>query len=260
MKFDKLPQEVKNGIMKVAKDCDEFNKILSEDKILDELDEQKIDLDFERECFDAFIGKSYVHGNHFFKHISLKSWSTLWHLNSPIVNGSLEKIGLADIDTFFYVINEDDIELDAVEENSKNYSLMKYSDILDELPEIVFKLVKIAFFPLTFFPSANSEVRGKQEMIYDCDWMAKIIAVVSSSSRMSPSEIMNSSLYYSSLMYVQYAKMNSTNGRMIGRKAPQDVLSEQDYRACQLLSEYLAKQNVIKEDEIEKYAEMMHKI
>lgn len=239
MYFKRLPKHIQEGIKYLAID-DVFQKQINEDKILEQLYDQEIDYEFEKQCtLTALDIPIKLHG-HKFKALTPLAWQILWTYRSPIVTGKLNELQTSDIDLFFYLLETPD-PMDCIDK-SKDFFLNNYNDIIEFIPDILDRIIKIAFFPLSLFPVGKS---GNADPVYDVDWLMQLIVVATKMTNMTLDEAMKKPMMTICSLRVQYAKLNGVQN--IERTPPQEVLAQEDYRICELIINRLEELHILRD-------------
>ena len=249
MYFSQLPKKIQEGIVYLTKDK-VFKQQLNEDKVLDDLDDQEIDYDYEKLQTEILLGRRINLFNHLFKPISALALHILWTHRCPVICGKGE-YHISDVDMFFYVIETEDPE--DVLDRSKNFTLNNYADIAEQIPEVIHTLMKTAFSPLSLFPA--TEAKGGDEAIFDAEWLCRTCAIAMQIEHEPFAVMMHRSLLELEFMLIEYAKMNGTQN--IGRTPPQEILRQKDFRICELIVNRLCELNIITEDQKEDLVKTM---
>lgn len=245
-----LPENVRKGLSYINSQP-EYHERFKHDPILDELDEEELDLD---ECHkhlkQIFRGEYEVEGVKL-KPLTIAVWSWLWSTSSPFVRQTDEAVKVEDLDRFFYLLDH------GVKEDGEQlgYCLTVSTDP-EKLLSIISTIIKDAFSPLKMLPGTGRVVTVKSEIIYDAAWLVSIVSAVHRLSGASQDEIFHKmpmmlALHY----YVQSAKENGVKN--IGRRTAPEIAKAKEERYYQLLAEWLAELKVIREDEEEKYVQIM---
>ena len=250
-----LPDKINQELIAISKDIQHpFNWRISEDKILDELDEMDFSMSDERKCTQAFLGYPIAFYGFKFKPISLIMWHVLWSISSPVLGSNINDIKVKDLDVFFYLLeNKFDGDFENLEKNSDLFCMKHYSKIFMHLPEIMLQLIKISFSPLQVFPA--KVVNEKHKMLADVDWLAGHLSCVHEMTGLSPDEILHKSLTYCCSFFVQKARKNGVKN--LERQPREEVLKMKDERYVELLCDWLIEKGLIEATEKAKYFKMM---
>lgn len=245
MYFNRLPKELHPAIIALTKDA-EFNKILSNDKILDELEDQEIDKEFEAQCLRVISGKNLQILGHEFKPITPIAVMKMWCNNNPMITGE-GHIQPKHIDEFFHLL-----EYPESNESGEGFT-QNYLDIIDKLDEVVETEMKIAFFPLTFFPESKIKGGGEQA-VFDSDWLMRVCSIACDVGNYKIEEAMRKPLYILTSSFIQYSRKNG--GKNIERLLPQEILEQQAHRVAELVIDRLIALNKIDKSKREEYIEL----
>ena len=251
MYLNRLPDKLKEEVRRIANAPDgdhPFNHIFSEDPVFKKLEELDFSMDFERLCTQTFLGLPIeMHGEKF-KAITPLVWHVLWSINSPLSRDDFNDATVEDMDVFFYLIeNGFDGDFASLKHKADCYCLKRYTaEVIPHLPEVMIMLIRLAFFPLTFYPSEVHTV-GKQKSIFDVEWLASITSLAHLECGDGVADLMKKPLQYSTFYFLEYAKQNGTKD--IGRQPLEETLKMKVERVCELLCDWFVKQNLITEDE-----------
>ena len=202
MYFKHLPEKVKQGIIFLNQD-EVFRERFRHDPVLDELDEEDLDLEECKSHLEqVFSGSLTVNGRKY-KPMTVGLWSWLWCNSSPFVR-DIENVEVDDLDFFFYYL-----EHGAEEEGDYKGYCVKAEIPVDDIQEVIKRVITDAFYPLKMMPPTNVTVTGKQEIIYDLAWVVSIVSAVHRLTGASQREIMHSMpMNLCMCYYVQAAKEN----------------------------------------------------
>ncbi len=189
-----------------------------------------------------FKGKTY-------NNITPLTWSYLWCIESPFVKESQKKVTSADLDLFFYILENGVHDEDIVKIAAKSFGWSKNHGLSeDEAVEIINKLITASFAPLKMFPATNTKMMGKKMSLFDADWITGLVSKVHAVTGHSPKYIMNKmTLTATCYYYIQYCRMQGV--QQIERRPDEEILKLQDVRVCELIADRLLELNVIKEED-----------
>lgn len=247
MFFSKLPKNVQEAIRGLTVDK-VFQDRFAKDPVLDELDEEKFDPKQSYQEFNALINNTLKIEEKEFKQLTPAVWTYLWCTENPIVKKMSKAVTQADIDMFFYVLDNgvDNDPLVKIATNSFEYC--KKNDIDEKIQiGVINTLIDIAFSPLRMFPSTRTNII-QEDPIYDSDWLSSMVARVHSVTGYKPDYIMNElSLTACCFYYAQYARMQGVQN--ISRRTSNEILKAQSERSCVLICDRLIELGVISEDQ-----------
>lgn len=247
MYFRDLPNHIKDAISKLPKDHD-FQDRFGHDPVLDELDAERFNAAESVRDILATLNFKYALNGRKYNNITPIMWCYLWCIESPIVKESTKEATTADLDLFFYVLENGVKDIGVIDTATKSFGWCEQNGIkAEEAVVVINRLVASAFAPLKMFPSTKNVV-GKQMTLFDADWITSLCAKVHSVTGYSPEFIMNKmSMTACCYYYIQYARMQGAEH--IERRPDDEILKQQDVRACELIAERLVELNVIREDE-----------
>lgn len=158
MYFKKLPDHIKEAIVKLTNDK-EFQNRFATDKRLDEIDEMKENLPDEyKSILSVLECETFVEGKTV-KHITPAMWALLWIAKSPFVFTEADtNFTVNDIDFFLYLLHEgiDNGNIADLFTKSIGYSSNVLNIEITEALTIVIESIKHAFRPLKLFPSVST--------------------------------------------------------------------------------------------------------
>lgn len=152
---------------------DDFQKILQNDEILNQLENEKFSEKEEfTELMSVFSGKISINDIEF-NMLTLGMWCYLYSIKNAIVCG--EKVEKRDVDIFLYLLHEG---YDGVSENifseAENFCVNNGIDYTSA--EIaIYQLIKIAFRPLEMIPS---RIPSENKPHFNLEWMTGILSTV----------------------------------------------------------------------------------
>ena len=227
----RLPKELQEAVKLFARRDDPFQEIIKNDNVLDELDTQEIDREFEKECFLTLQGQPLKICGHIFKPLTATAIIKMWISDNPLVTNSSNEISMKHLDEFFSLLEYPDGEV------TDYFMISNYPDLFEDekLNEVITKLMKIAFFPLSLFPQVKAQ--AAPIVVFDCDWLMRLAAIASTAGNIRYDEAMKLPMYTLCSIYVQYARMNGSND--IHRIPPEEVLKQKAYRTCELIIDRL---------------------
>lgn len=249
MNFRNLPKHIQEGIKELTVD-EEFQNRFATDKVLDEIDEMKTNMNDEFKCIQLVIGNKIKINEKLFSALTPSMWSFLWVIDSPFVNYEKD-VKEVDVDMFFYLLENGIGDGDTVRiiSDSLKYTEKHLKMTYDEGLSIITSIIKISFKPLNLFPKTNTS-GGRNE--FDADWLTSLITKVHQVTGYSPDHIMNEMALTSACYYfAQYRRMNGSD--QIFKRTDEEILILEDRRASEMIIERLIEKNVIPEDEKEKW-------
>ena len=246
MFFGNLPPHLQKAVKALTVD-EEFNRQLTDDKVLDRLDDLEINRKFERQCLDILLSKDIIMFGHTFKPLTAIAVMKLWTNFNPIITGE-GNVELKHIDEFFQLL-----EYPETDEPCEGFAEANYFDIADKLDEVVKFELKTAFQPLSMFPV--SIVKGGEQIIFDADWIVRLASVACNVGGMKFDEALRLPMFTLTSMFVQYARMQGTKN--IERQAPEEILKQQGHRVCELVIDRLIQLGKIDSSDRDKYIEMV---
>ncbi len=205
-----LPEKLQDEIKAISRNqFHGFNYFISDDEVLNKLDMLDFSLDFERLCSQAMLGKPIEVDGIKINPITPLIWHTLWCCGSPITNQDLKHTTVADLDIFFYLLeNGFDGDYEALKKNADLYCLATFNaDQFPLLSKVLMTSIRIAFFPLTFIPS-NVHLEGKKKVLFDADWLASITSIVHEETGLTADEIMKKPLCFCEYYFLQFLRKN----------------------------------------------------
>lgn len=261
MNFSKLPEHVKKAITTFPDDA-EFNEMLNNDKILDELDEEAAHNENDFDELLCLIEKTiYVNGKKY-RAISAKAWSYLFMLKSPLVQQSEQQPTSLDFDLFAYVV-ETNLSVTDPTENLKNcvgYCAKLGLDDDEKVIEYYEKQMKLAFSPMKMFPCAqtnyyDNDTVVKQNPSYDVDWLTTIITRVHAVTNLSPQQILELSMNTCCYYFAQWARLQGEKN--IEKRSNVEITIAKLHRTIEIIVEALIKKSVIKPEERNEYIKLI---
>ena len=251
MYFKTLPEHVKQGIIYLNSE-ELFRERFRHDSVLDELDEEKLDLDVCNSHLRQIFKGEYEADGVKLKPMTLAVWSWLWTTSSPFVRLS-DSVTIDDIDYFFYLLEhgvQEDIDVDY-----EGYCL-KHGWTPEQACEMVATIVKDAFYPLKMLPGTGKVTVGKSEIIYDLAWLVSVVSAVHRTCGALQDDILHKMPMMLALHYYVQAGIDS-GMKGVGRRSSEELLKAYDKRCCELVCERLIELNIIKEEEKETYIQQM---
>lgn len=211
------------------------------------MDEQRYNPAESLADFKAAMGFAYRYKDISFKQLTPATWCFLFCIESPFVKETKREVHEADVDLFFYIVNNGIEDEDIVELAKKSFGWCKEHNLsVDDALYVIKQLTSAAFSPLKMFPVTNSE--GKQISLFDADWLTSLCAKVHEVTGYSPEYIMNNmSLNACCFYYIQYARHQGVKN--IERASDEEILIAQDRRSCEMICDRLVELGVIKEEE-----------
>lgn len=248
MFFSKLPKDIQEGIKGLTKDKI-FQDRFGHDPQLDELDDEKFNAAESLRDLLTTLNFKFKYKGKSFNNLTPLTWCYLWCIESPFVKETSKQATVADLNLFFYTL-ENGVHDDGIVENAakaigwcKNHNLTE-----EEAVDAINKLIIASFAPLKMFPATNTKTIGKQMSLFDADWITGLVSKVHSVTGYSPDYIMNEmSMTAACYYYIQYCRMQGV--QQIERRPDEEILRLQDVRACELIAERLVELNVIKEED-----------
>ena len=223
----------------------------SKDQELDELERATIDVEDEFLSLQLMAtGKNTLAG-YDVDGLTPLSICILWLMNDKLLD-DVENATEEDVDLFLYLLNAKELTFDIkeIKKQSENF-MVKNGISIEDAMEVVIKTLKLAFLPLKLIRNKEKTIISEKP-VFDTVWLANVVAIVAKATNLPPEKIMRMPLNFCSHFMVEYARMNAINAT-IGRLAKEEALKKIDIRNCELVIDYLASKNFIKEDEKEKY-------
>ena len=255
MFFQKLPSNVQEAIKNLTVD-NVFQERFGKDPILDALDDEKNNISNAfKELISTFNFKLRYKDKKY-NNLTPAIWCYLWCIESPFVKSSKKEPTQADLDFFFYVLENGVDDISVVEVAAKSLNFCQNNGIdQDEAVEVIHILSSNAFSPLKMFPN-NGEQATATEPVFDSDWLTALISKVHSVTGYAPDYIANKmSLTACCFYYAQYARMQGT--QHIEKRAPEEILKAQDERACELILDRLEELKVVKHEDRAEFFKIM---
>ena len=222
----------------------EFQKILQNDEILNELDKQKNDAALQYLELMSFITKR-------FKICGIKIIpftpvivSYLYAIDNRFFNGKNEKIRPVDIDVIFYILSNG---FDVISENLFEEALQfcpKHNITYPEAHLQILNLIHLSFRPLEMWP--QMAINNGQQAHYNLDWLTKILSIVAEMTNLDVNYIAYNMALTEVFSYViQYLRKGDTKGNIRRRNSIQ-IDGEIYKRTIELGKEYSEKKRKIK--------------
>lgn len=235
MFFQSLDDRLKHEIMLLQADK-VFQDRFGHDKVLDDLDRQMID---PKRCFAELkqvLFSTYTVNGRTYKPLTPKIWAYLWCINSPITKTGV-KISEQDINIFFFLL-QNGVTADFLNIFPSTINFIKelgisYSEAFNDMQHIT----ETSFYPLSMFPQTSASL-VHQDPVFDVDWLTSICSRVHTMTGYTPDKIMDMPLNLVCYYYIQYARQQ---GEKLEHRPPQEILVAQDYRACELIVDYLVE-------------------
>lgn len=256
MNFTHLPDDVKKAIVALTAD-QEFQDRFAKDKILDQLEAEKYNIQDQYFALLTVLNGKFVIGQYEANAITPAIWSFLYISKSPfVVNTS--KIAVADVDFVLYLLAKG---LDEAGESPEQIYMnsigfcQKNGINVYQAAKTILDLVKISFRPLKMFPVQKSTM--KEQPRFDADWLTGIVAKVHQVTGLTPKQIINQmSLTECCYYFAQYSRMNST--QEIHMRSDEEILKAMGQRTVDLILQRLLEINIIKNDDVQKYRLIMN--
>lgn len=253
MYFKNLPDNIKEAITKLVSD-DVFQQRFGTDKILDDIEQMKIDKQEQLQMFLAVTtGEIIFNGKHY-PMLTPAEWSFLWIINSPIVT-NIQKTTKLDIDFFLYVIfnGVGDGDIKRIQEECLGYCEKIFEFDYDTASKFIIQMLRLSFRPLKLFPVANANA---EKMVFDADWLTSIVTKVHKMTGYTPDFILESlPLCVCCYYFAQYARQQGSSS--IHRRTDEEILILQAERTVDLICDRLIELNVFPVEDRNKYRQIM---
>ena len=247
-----LPQNIVLQICLLTTD-QQYNKKLSNDKKLDEINDQKHNQQIQFLQLQLLLHKKIRMYGIDFNPITIALFSYLYSIRSSIMIKDAD-ITVIDLNIFFYLLQTKDYNSDisVVLQNSMNYCERVLKLNIEQVLNVFNKMYKVQFRVLSMFPNRST---GDNEGFFNLDWalnlISKVKPLVSYSTEQLYSDVSLMQVYY------YFANYKRSNGEAILIKPEDQILAEEDKRICQLALERLVQKNVIKKEQVDKYLKLM---
>lgn len=256
MNFRHLPQHVKEAIIKLTTD-DVFQNRFANDKILDQLQNEKYNQQDEYFALLTVLNGKFVIGQYEVNAITPAIWSFLYITKSPFVDNT-QKISVNDVDFILYILSKglQQAGSDPEQIYTKSIGFCQQNGIdVIEATKTIIDLIKLSFRPLKMFPANKTSSNTKPR--FDADWLTGIAAKVHQVTGLTPKQIINEmSLTECCYYFAQYARMNST--QEIIMRTDEQILIQMGKRTVDLILERLLEVNIIEEKDVKKYRQIMN--
>ena len=221
----------------LAMQDDDFQKIINNDTILNELQKQKNSRQIEYFQLISIFTKSFTVCGIKIKPITPMLWSFLYCIGNKYITNPAKAENI-DTDVFMYLLHngvkviDDDLFHSAsgfCESLNIDYEQAKYQ-LID--------LIILAFRPLSMFPKNNI---NSEQARYNVDWLTKIVSMVCQLTNKDSEYVMYEMSLTEALSYVvQYARRNDLKGQI--RRRNSDEIDVEIYkRTMKLGTEYYNK-------------------
>lgn len=247
MFFSKLPKNIQDAVHGLVTD-EVFQNTFGHDSILDELDDEKNNLKQSFPEFLSTVNFKLRHNGKEYNNLTPMVWGFLWCIQSPLVRNMKKNATQADIDLFFYVLENGVDDCPLVDMAAKAINFCANHNIsIDEASDVMHLLASRAFAPLKMFPAvATSETQS--EPVFDSDWLTALVSKVHTVTGYTPDYIMNKlSMTACCYYYVQYARQQGVEH--IEKRPPEEILKAQSERSCVLICDRLIELGVITEEQ-----------
>lgn len=245
MHFQKLSKHIQDAIALFPKDK-VFQERYGHDPELDALDEELFKPAVAlRDILATFNFKYAIKGRKF-NNITPMVWCYLWCIESPFVKDVQKKATSADLDLFFYVLENGVEDIGVIDTATKSFGWCEKNGLkAEDGIEAVNTLITAAFAPLKMFPHTK-EVMGKQICFFDADWITSLCSKVHTVTGYTPDYIMKKmSLTAACYYYIQYSRMQGVQN--IERIPDEEVMKQQADRTCTMIIDRLIELNVVTE-------------
>lgn len=252
MNFRNVPPEIQQGIRELVTD-EEFQKRFRTDQKLDEIDEMKQNLASEYKSLMLIFNNEIIIDNKSYKSLTAGIWAFLWAIDSPIINYNKE-IRPLDCDIFFYILEHGVRKFNASEivSNAINYTSNVLNLTFDEALNIILTIIKVSFRALNLFPKVKAQGRSS----FDAEWLTSLVTKVHVVTGYTPEYIINDlALSTACYYFAQYIRMNGNE--QIYKRTDEEILKLEDHRASELVVERLIEKGYIKEEDKNKWVEII---
>ena len=156
----------------LAMQDDDFQKILQNDEILNQL--QKLKFSSEQQYWQlmtVFSGKNQIK-NVRFNFITLGLWSFLYSIKNPfVVGGDKTK---KDIDLFMFLLHEGFQGItEKLYQQSKDFCLINQIDY-ESAEDYIYKMIMLAFRPLDEIP----QIQSGEKASFNLEWLTMVVSIV----------------------------------------------------------------------------------
>lgn len=247
MAWGDLPKNLQQEVLKLTQDK-EFQDKFSHDPVLDELDDEA---NGAKQIFPEFLSTinfKLRHNGKEYNNLTPIVWGYLWCIESPIIRDVKKNATQADLDLFFYVLENGIADIPLIEMAAKAANFCKIKNItLQEASEVMHLLASNAFKPLHMFPEIKTSMT-KSEPVFDADWLTALVSKVHAVTGYAPDYIMNKlSMTACCFYYVQYARMQGVEH--VEKRAPEEISMAKADRVARVVVDRFVETNVIKAEE-----------
>lgn len=253
MNFREISPELQQAVKELTGDK-VFQERFGHDEVLDELDDEKFDPSKSFKELQAVYGNSLHFKGRRYKQVTLKLWSFLWSIESPLIRASKGTVNEADFDIFFYILDNgvQDEPLESIFKKSMGY-VRTLGISPAEASSIYSTLTATAFSALNMFPENRANVTvGKTEAVFDADWITGIASKVAQASGIDVMRVIDKlSMCACCFYYAQWARQNGA--KYIERRPSEEILKLQDARGCELIADRLIELGKLSAEEREEF-------
>ena len=253
MLLQNLPKNIVHQIAQLTKDK-QFQQRFSKDEVLDKLDEQKHNQQIQFLQLQLLLKKKIKLYGIDFNPITVALFSYLYAIRSPIVMKKAD-ITVIDLNIFFYLLQTKDYNsnIGLVLQNSMNYCENKLNLSIEQATNAFNKMYKVQFRVLSMFPSHSN---GDNENLFNLDWALSLVSKVKSLVSYTTEQLYNDvsimQVYY---YFADYCRSNGSEAIFI--RTEDQILFEEDKRVCQLVLERLVEKEIIKNEQVDNYLNLM---
>lgn len=253
MEIQRLPLNIAQQIIKLTADP-QFNQKCSKDEKLDQINDQKQNQQIQFLQLQLLLNKKIKLFGIDFNPITIALLSYLYAIRSPAVMNKTD-MTVIDLNIFFYLLQTKDYNSDVslVLQNSMNYCERVLKLNLEQAISAFNKMYKVQLRVLSMFPSRSN---GNNDWFFNLNWALSLVGNVKGYTSYSTEQLYKDisimQVYY---YYADYCRNSGTEAIII--KAEDQILFEEDRRLCQLVLELLAERNIIKNDQVGYYLNLM---
>lgn len=234
--------EVSKAELYSVMSCDEFNRILNSDKVLDALEMELDDRGNELLQFAQITGNEvYISGVKIYP-LTAALWTMLFIMGNAYACRS--EVKEADIEQMLYMLHIGAVTRcgtpDEISSKAKYFfknKKLKHEEVGADLYELIYS----AFKPLELLPQSSS---GGGNPKYDCDWMVRIASVAAQTANCTfthAAQVMPLALACS--LYVQHYRTET--GEKCERRTSDEISKQMFERTIELGKEfYCAKKGI----------------
>ena len=217
----------------------EFQQILADDPVLDELERSRLNMDDERSALLCLFGcKEYRLGKRTIHPLTPAVWAVLWASGNRLCCDS-PNVTAQDIDAFFYLLSYPSFwpipsTLDNLQLQAAGFCKEEYDDAM----KLAGKILADAFYPLSQLPQSNGEPGTP---LYGADWLAALVMIVHEVTGATVREVCRMPMSAATSFFVAHARKSDTH-HAIFKRTDADVAKKILERTEQLAEEFFIDQ------------------